>query len=74
MIFFIFFQSNQQVGMKNIVKCYKEFFGYFNALETNGESGQTKLSYLASLASEFRLLALASLTAGLDRQISFIGK
>ena len=23
--------------MKNVVKCYKEFFGYFNALETNGE-------------------------------------
>ena len=22
--------------MKNIVECYKEFFGYFNALETNG--------------------------------------
>ena len=22
--------------MKNVVKCYKEFFGYFNALETNG--------------------------------------
>jgi hypothetical protein len=23
--------------MKNVVECYKEFFGYFNALETNGE-------------------------------------
>ena len=34
----IFFQSTHQVGMKNIVKCYKHFFGYFNALETNGES------------------------------------
>ena len=22
--------------MKNVVECYKEFFGYFNALETNG--------------------------------------
>ena len=34
--FCIFFQSTLQVGMKNIVECYKEFFGYFNALETNG--------------------------------------
>ena len=24
--------------MKNVVDCYKEFFGYFNALETNGDS------------------------------------
>jgi hypothetical protein len=23
--------------MKNVVECYKHFFGYFNALETNGE-------------------------------------
>ena len=33
----IFFQSTHQVDMKNIVECYKHFFGYFNALETNGE-------------------------------------
>jgi len=32
----IFFQSPHQVGMKKVVKCYKHFFGYFNALETNG--------------------------------------
>ena len=30
------FLSTLQVGTKNVVKCYKEFFGYFNALETNG--------------------------------------
>jgi hypothetical protein len=23
--------------MKNVVECYKDFFGYFNALETNSE-------------------------------------
>ena len=27
----------RHVGMKNVVGCYKEFFGYFNALETNGD-------------------------------------
>ena len=32
----ISFQSTHQVGMKNIVKCYKHFFGYFNALKTHG--------------------------------------
>ena len=35
--FFIFFQSTHQVGMKNVVKCYKDFFGYFNALKTHSE-------------------------------------
>ena len=33
----IFFQSSHQVGMKNVVECCKEFFGYFDALETNGD-------------------------------------
>ena len=33
--FFIFFQSTHQVDMKNVVKCYKQSFGYFNALESN---------------------------------------
>ena len=31
------FLESSQVYMKNVVKCYKHFFGYFNALETNGE-------------------------------------
>ena len=30
----IFFQSTHQVGMKNVVECYKDFFGYFNTRET----------------------------------------
>ena len=35
-IFFcLFFLSTRQVGMKNGVECYKDFFGYFNALKTN---------------------------------------
>ena len=29
---FLFFNP-----LKNVVECYKEFFGYFNALETHGE-------------------------------------
>ena len=36
-IFFIFLESPHQVDMKNVVKCYKDFFGYFNALKTNCE-------------------------------------
>ena len=35
--FCIFFQSTHQVGMKNFVKCYKDFFGYFNALKPDSE-------------------------------------
>ena len=26
-----------RVGMKNVVVCYKEFFGYFDALKTKGD-------------------------------------
>ena len=33
--FFIFLQSINQVDMKNVVKCQKDFFAYFNALEAN---------------------------------------
>ena len=29
-------QSPYQVDMKNVVECQKEFFAYFNALETRG--------------------------------------
>ena len=33
-IFFcIFLQSLHLVDIKNVVKCWKDFFGYFNALE-----------------------------------------
>ena len=32
-----FFLSTHQVGMKNVVECYKDFFGYFNALKTHCE-------------------------------------
>ena len=40
--FFQFFQSTQQVDMKNVVVGYKHFFGYFNALETNGDLSSTQ--------------------------------
>ena len=32
--FLIFLQSTHQVDLKNIVECYKDFFAYFNDLET----------------------------------------
>ena len=34
--FCIFLKSPHQVDMKNVVECKKEFFAYFNALETRG--------------------------------------
>ena len=34
-ISFIFLESPHQVEMKNVVKCYKDFFGYLNALKTH---------------------------------------
>ena len=32
--------------MKNVVKCYKDFFGYFNALKTHCD--MTNLKYISS--------------------------
>ena len=34
-ISFIFLKSPHQVDMKNVVKSFKHFFGYFNILETH---------------------------------------
>jgi hypothetical protein len=34
-ISFIFLESSHQVGMKNLAKSSKHFFGYFNTLETH---------------------------------------
>ena len=34
----IILQSPHQVDMKNVVKCWKDFFGYFNALETHSKT------------------------------------
>ena len=33
----IFLESPHQVDMKNVVKCYKQFFCYFNTLKTHCE-------------------------------------
>ena len=33
---FAFFCNPLQVDMKNVLKCSKHFFGYFNTLETQG--------------------------------------
>jgi hypothetical protein len=33
----IFLESPHQVDMKNVVKAFKHFFGYFNTLETHSD-------------------------------------
>ena len=38
--FCIFFQSPRQLDMKNIVEFWKDFLGYFNALETYKDKSQ----------------------------------
>ena len=45
-ISFIFLESPDQVGMKNVVKCWKDFLSYFTTLETYrglGASGPGKI-------------------------------
>ena len=37
-ISFIFLESPPQVGMKDVFKSSKHFFGYFNTIETHSES------------------------------------
>ena len=40
------FFSPHQVDIKNVVKCWKDFFGYFNTLETHiGHVKMLKTSY-----------------------------
>jgi hypothetical protein len=34
-------QSTHQVDIKNVEECQKEFFAYFNALETYGDTHHT---------------------------------
>ena len=55
--FCIFFQSTHQV----VVECYKDFFGYFNALET--QCGAFQLSYAVITLVVF-LNTLGSLLSG----------
>ena len=43
--FCIFFQSSYQVDMKNVIQCPREFFAYFNALETRGDGLCTLIAY-----------------------------
>ena len=31
--------------MKNVVECYKHFYGYFNALETHGGHGLVQIFF-----------------------------
>ena len=45
----IFLESPHQVDMKNVVKCQKHFFGYFNALKTH--CVQSKHSQQSSIQS-----------------------
>ena len=49
--FFIFLQSIYQVGMKNGVKCYKDFFPYFKALKTNCD---LSLLYFCSYPTRYK--------------------
>ena len=53
-IFSIFLESPHQVDMKNIVKCYKHFFGYFNSLKTHGGQHLRKSHFNFGGKFEFR--------------------
>ena len=46
LISFIFLQSPHQADVKNVIKSYKHFFGYFNSLETRSDKPACLLNYL----------------------------
>ena len=48
----IFLESPHQVDMKNVVKCHKHFFGYFNALKTHCDYSSTT-SYHTQVVDNF---------------------
>ena len=60
-ISFIFLKSHHQVDMKNVVKCCKLFFGYFNTLETHSDLSPCYSMHircqLVSFFAKLRLIA-----------------
>ena len=55
--------------MKNVVECYKHFFGYFNALETNSEYMlYTTMQFTISFAA----LRSARIKEVLSPQLAFL--
>ena len=48
----IFLESPHQVDMENVVKCYKHFFCYFNALKTNCVRAYCPNIYCESMQSK----------------------
>ena len=54
----IFLESPHQVDMKNVVKCYKHFFCYFNALKTNCALGYVARNISRHYILHFLLLRL----------------
>ena len=57
-ISFIFLESPHQVDMKNVVKSSKQFFGYFNTLETHSEILQLLYMFSESIELKIHLLVL----------------
>ena len=49
-----FLESPHQVDMKNVVQCYKHFFGYFNALETNSAPPSDMPAYWVAIHCQFQ--------------------
>ena len=58
--------------MKNIVECWKDFFAYFNALETNSANIIKRAPFCLGLAI-FDILCLVSfiLNAGMEFWLSY---
>ena len=54
----IFLESPHQVDMKNVVKSSKQFFGYFNTLETHSEILQLLYMFSESIELKIHLLVL----------------
>ena len=54
--------------MKNVVECWKEFFAYFNALETHsvGLSDQEEVEHLRKLGPLLMHLSLLSVNCRYD--------
>ena len=62
LISFIFLEFPNQVDMKNVVKCQKHYFGYFNALKTHGGMGSSIVDL--TLPSKYSQPAEAKETRG----------
>ena len=73
-ISFIFLESPHQVDMKNIVKSSKQFFGYFNTLETHSVLQRIIMQFYCQICMTTLALSLFCCESLCVLNVGFVAK